>query len=58
MTKRPEILPIHAEAISLSLPRITGNAMSVLGVGWDSVAILADVDWVFKFPKSADAEPA
>ena len=38
-------------------PELAGSSFSVLGAGWDSVALAVD-QWVFKFPRTAVAATA
>jgi len=44
------------ETIIAVLPEFAGSTLTILNAGWDSVGVEADGDWIFKFPRHAEAE--
>ena len=44
------------DTIASVLPEFAGSTLTILNAGWDSVGLDADGEWIFKFPRHAEAE--
>ncbi|HSJ00856.1 MAG TPA: hypothetical protein VK956_00330, partial [Verrucomicrobium sp.] len=46
------------EVILMQFPDLSGSDFRLLTAGWQSVAVAADGQWLFKFPRTAKAGEA
>lgn len=44
------------ETIVSALPEFADSTLTILNAGWDSVGVDVDGEWIFKFPRHAEAE--